>query len=224
MDRPLLSLALSSLLFVPAVACKKGENEKPKAEAKPAEQVIPEETKPAPEPEQGPVKADLALIDKSLNALADATLAKAGKDDAGKGLPPITGEIGLSCGSDGPVSDAVAHIGYDIASLKAGAGFRFADVCVGWRPYIKPRTEMFWMISAGEESKESGMLEHRRCIRVRVVDGALSKDAIIDGPCLEMHRRERAAAEADKGDEDVVAGDKVLEKKSPAKKADAPSK
>ncbi len=198
MDRPLLSLTLSCSLLLPLLAgsaCKKGEEKKAAPEAKTTEPIKVAEA--VPTSEEGPVKADRALIDKSLEALADATLTQAGKEGDAGGLPPIKSDSGISCGVDPVLSEVLAHIGFDNKSLKAGAGFRFADVCIGWRPYIKPRTEMYYMISAGEESKETGLLEHRRCIRVRTAEGAFHKDAIMDGPCLELHRKAWAAAAED---------------------------
>jgi hypothetical protein len=212
MDRSLTTLALSCTLLVPLLAgtaCKKGEKDKPAPEAKPAETV--KEPVKTPVFEQGPVKADVALIDKSLQALADATLAVAAKPGDEGGLPSIKGENGISCGSDPEISAALAHVGFAPKGLQAGAGFRFDDVCVGWQPYVKPRLEIYWMISAGDESKQSGMLEHRRCIRVRSDKDTFSKDEIMDGPCLGVHRRDNANIKQREAME-------AAEKKTPVKK------
>ena len=236
-SRILLSLScfLCSSILVGS-GCKKGEEGKAAPESKPAE-VAPET--PPEAAEEPPVKGDLALMDKMLEALGDATVSKGG------GLPPVKGQNGISCGDEAVVSAALAHIGFDAAPLKEGVGFRASDVCVGWRPYLQPPTEMYWMISAGSPNAENGLMPHRRCLRVRVAEGANTKDAIIDGPCLELHRKGRAAALAaeekekkeaaakgaddkaapDKGADDKAAADKgAKDKAAPEKAAPAPSK
>lgn len=220
-----LSCFLCSSILVGS-GCKKGEEKKAAPESKPAE-VTPET--PPEVVEEAPVKGDLALIDKTLEAIGDATVSKGG------GLPPVKGDHGISCGDEETVTAALAHVGFDPAPLKEGVGFRFADVCVGWRPYVEPRTEMYWMISAGSPNPENGLMPHRRCLRIRTAEGANTKDAIIDGPCLELHRKGRAAAlaaeeeeknaAAAEGADDKAAPDKAATDKAPADKAaPAPSK
>lgn len=178
---------LFPLVLLPALglsSCKKGE--KDKAAAPQTEEKVGEAAKLAVAAQ--PVVVDVKLIDATLAALADATVAHASKEGEAGGLPALDGKTGIACGDDALLASSLAHVAFDASALKAGAGFRFEHVCVGWRPYVQPLTEMYWMISAGEPAGESGMMPTRRCIRVAAAKGAYSKEPIMDGPCLSMHR------------------------------------
>jgi hypothetical protein len=173
--------------------------------------------------EQPPLEGDRALIDTTLEALADATLAQATKEGDAGGIPPIAGESGFSCGADPDVTSVLSHLGFDVSTLKKEVGFRFINVCLGWRPYIKPITEIYWMISAGATGAETGVMAHRRCLRVRATEGGLEKDPIIDGPCLELHRKSRAAAEAATKAEQEAAAANAGKEAGGSKAAPAPA-
>jgi hypothetical protein len=208
MLRPRILISYSLVLGLSALAatgCKKGEKADTKQEAKPAEVT---EVTPTEVAEQPPLAGDLPLIDKTLVALADATLVKARKPAEAGGLPLLEGEIGIACGTDDHVTMALAAIGFDPTPLKKEMGFRFINVCVGWRPYVKPYNEMFWMISAGAPLPETGVMPHRRCVRVYATEGGFEKAEITDGLCLELHvkSRERAMAEGDAPEEGDKAG------------------
>lgn len=207
MLRPRILISYSLVLGLSALAvagCKKGEKAEPKPEEKPAEVTA---VTPAETAEQPPLAGDLPLIDETLESLADATLVKARKEGEAGGLPLLEGEIGIACGRDEHVSNALAAIGFDPTPLKKEMGFRYINVCVGWRPYVKPYTEMFWMISAGAPLPETGVMPHRRCVRVYAAAGGYEKAEITDGLCLELHvqSRARAMAEGDAPEE----GDKA---------------
>ncbi len=218
-SRIILSLAcVLCWTLVSSTGCKKKEEKAP-TETKRVKVVRKTPKTPKAPVDKPPLEGDRALIDATLEALADATLAQGAKEGDAGGLPPITGENGIACRDDAAKTAVLAHIGFDMSTLKKEVGFRFINVCVGWRPYIKPVTEFYWMISAGANDAETGLMAHRRCLRVRATESGLEKDPIIDGPCLEMHRVGRAAAEAaTKADQEEAAaeaagGAKVAPKK-----------
>ena len=124
------------------------------------------------------------LIDAALEKLGDATVAGA----AGAGLPQAAGELGIACGNDKTLGDALKHIGLATEPLQSGKGFLFSDVCIGWRPYVTPVTEIYWMISAGAPAEGEEVMPVRRCLQVLKTEDGFAKAPIIDGPCLTMHR------------------------------------
>ena len=182
-----LVFSLAAVVSVPLAGygCK---SEKPKQEPKQEQaEEVKAEKKEAPAPKTK-VTPDVGLMDQAVNALADATLAASAKDGEAGGLPKFKGAMGIACGDDEQVATALKHIGMDAAPLKARKGFGFEDVCLGWRPYIKPRTEIFWMISGGEETGEEMVMAHRRCVRIYLKDDAYVKEEVVEGPCLSVHK------------------------------------
>lgn len=162
-------------------SCKSKEQDKDDEKAQREEKAPAKAAAEKATPEVPPVEPDLPRIDATLEELADATLK-------GK-LPELEGEMGIACGEDELLVSSLAHIGFDAAPLKTGKGFLFRDVCVGWRPIIKPKTEMYWMISAGAPKEGEQVMPVRRCVRIsRQEDASLAKEAIVDGPCLSIHR------------------------------------
>jgi hypothetical protein len=205
-------------------SCKKGDKEKAAAPETKVEEPAKTEEPPAPVNTE-PVVVDVKLIDATLDGLADATVTSASKEGEAGGLPKLKGELGIACGEDALVGTTLADIGFDVSALKAGKGFAFADVCLGWRPYIEPVTEMYWMISGGVPAKPGDVAPTRRCIRVRKAEAGFEKDAIMDGPCLAMHRIEIPivdAAEKDSGAK--IKKDTKADKKPTAEKKPAPEK
>lgn len=233
MHRSRIIFAFSCLLcwtLVSSTGCKKSDDKAP-PETKPTD-VVPETPKTPQAPvDLPPLEGDIDEINATLEALADATLAQGAKPGDEGGLPPVKGEAGIACRDDAAKTEALAHIGFDVSTLKKEVGFRYINVCLGWRPFIKPVTEIYWMISAGSNDPETGLMAHRRCLRVRATEDGLVKDPIIDGACLEMHRASRARAEAaTKAELEEAAkeaakkggGDKAAPK--PEAKTPAPSK
>ena len=177
MSRLAVSIVLGSLLTT--VACKSAEDKS--ANTKSAG------TQAAPAAAPATVPADMKIIESTLALLADATIKSAKSEDK-PGLPEFSGEMGIACGSDAILGAVLARIGVEAKSLQTNKGFRFEDLCVGWRPYIRPATEMYWMISAGTPAEGESALPIRRCQRVLAGASGYSKDPPMDGPCLSIHR------------------------------------
>lgn len=186
MFRPLLRVSLLSCLAATACKGKEKASTEPNAEsAKPTASTAVKTVTPTPE-QAASVQPDPALIDATLEKLGDATIASA----ASKGLPQPQGELGIACGNEATVTGALQHISFADEPLKLGKGFLFRDVCIGWRPYITPVTEIYWMISAGAPAEGEEVMPVRRCLQVLKTDTGFAKAEIMDGPCLTMHRQE----------------------------------
>lgn len=169
-------------------ACKGKEKASAETKVEPGTAAAGQTAAPEPAtPEQAtPVQPDVALIDATLQKLGDATIASA----ASKGLPQALGNLGIACGNEAPLGAALQYVSFASDPLKLGKGFLFQDVCVGWRPYVAPVTEIFWMISAGAPAEGEELMPVRRCLQVLKTDSGFAKAEIIDGPCLTMHRQQ----------------------------------
>jgi hypothetical protein len=79
------------------------------------------------------------------------------------------------------------------------------------------------MISGGEPAEPNGVAPTRRCIRVASSEKGYSKDPIVDGPCLSLHRMEIPIVDAPGAKvDDKKAGDKKPKADEPAAEKKAP--